>query len=178
MNHSQLQYCFCNAQSFNICPHQNTENESERSCWSSTLSCTAWMTLILAGVLHTEDHHGTTHELKSCLLARAYCARSCSLRIYTSSSFMSMTSTHDPWPWALNSHAKACQPFLRRQPQLLWVHAQGLPTQHHDPLSFSLSWASCCLSWSFFGVSYFSASSLCCFNSHLVYSTYWNSYHS
>jgi hypothetical protein len=34
---------FCNAQSFRICPTpKHREYVSERSCWSSALSCTAW----------------------------------------------------------------------------------------------------------------------------------------
>jgi hypothetical protein len=39
------------------------------------------LTSLLAGVLHREAHHGTTHELKTWLFAKASCARSCSLYI-------------------------------------------------------------------------------------------------
>jgi hypothetical protein len=39
------------------------------------------LTCLVAGVLHREAHHGTTHELKTWLFARASCASNCSLYI-------------------------------------------------------------------------------------------------
>jgi len=90
--HSHLQYCICNSNFNNttsttprVFASVNTKRQRIYEQKKLLIICTQLhslnLTSLLAGVLHREAHHGTTHELKTWLFARASYTRSCSLYI-------------------------------------------------------------------------------------------------